>query len=184
MSWLARLFSKTPRKRSPTDVDEDNLQPTSKRARALFQSSDPPSNPFKEESTEAFEGEELGALLCRLDHVLSTIAVCDHGHAAEQRRVDPHGCLSPYKPYCTPCLRYHSDLSGLMPVLRLCCSSLVPRPLVLVASLDKQGNLNIVPSSFCTLISEEPAYISIGLEEKDLPEEAPADPASNIVQTK
>ena len=183
MSWLARLFSKTPRKRSPTDVGEDDLQPTSKRARALFQSSSLPSNPFKEESTEAFESAGLGALLCRLDHFLSTLAVCEHRRDAEEHCGDPYGCLSSYEHYSTPCMRRPSDLSGLKPVFRLCCSSLVPRPLVLVASLDKQGNLNIVPSSFCTLVSEEPAYISIGLE-KDLPEDAPADPASNIVQTK
>lgn len=63
-------------------------------------------------------------------------------------------------------------------------SSLIPRPLTLVAALKKSGELSLTTSTFCSIVSARPTYICVGLAKEALREDSISDPTDAIEQSK
>ena len=74
----------------------------------------------------------------------------------------------------------HFDL-GKMPAqdgYKLFISTVVPRPIALVTTLDVNGAVNAAPFSFFNVFSEDPPLIVLGLQHK--PDRTPKDTTRNI----
>ncbi len=64
---------------------------------------------------------------------------------------------------------------------RLLTSTIVPRPIAWVVSMNAAGRTNAAPFSFFNMFSEAPPIIGIGVNAK--PEGVPKDTARNIIET-
>jgi len=64
---------------------------------------------------------------------------------------------------------------------KLLIGSVIPRPVAIVTTMSETGVLNIAPFSFFTIVSSDPAIVSIAVQRK---EGAVKDTARNVLATK
>jgi flavin reductase (DIM6/NTAB) family NADH-FMN oxidoreductase RutF len=64
---------------------------------------------------------------------------------------------------------------------KLLVSTVVPRPIALVTSLDEAGNVNAAPFSFFNVLGSDPPLMALGIGNRD--RETPKDSARNIARS-
>ena len=64
---------------------------------------------------------------------------------------------------------------------KLITASIVPRPIALVTTRNKDGSINAAPFSFFNVFSEDPPLVVLGLQTK--PDKSLKDTTSNIRNT-
>lgn len=50
---------------------------------------------------------------------------------------------------------------------KLLCATIIPRPIALVTTKNREGHVNAAPFSFFNVFSEDPPIVALGLEHKD-----------------